>query len=191
VTSKPPWLRVAGRGRLGNAIVIWSVAEGTRGHRWRATMTIDGGVSLALLIEVDRSDRLVRLELSTAAGLLTLHPSADGREVHGNVVHAAGVRGLAFAWSPEHEFDVIPAPIACVPMLRRLASQVRVGEGETIPVLAIDGVLTVRPATRLVRRLTDERWEVADLAGARSWTLDVDRRGVPRLAAGMEWPLED
>src|SRR5437868_1694628 len=77
-------------------------------------------------------------------------PRAGPARDHGNVVHAAGVRPLAFSWSPEHDVDVVPAPIASVAMLHRLSSQIEIGEGETIPVLAIDGALAARPGTRLV-----------------------------------------
>ena len=171
-------------------VVTWSIAEGTRGRRWRAATLVDGRVDVALLLEVGTDGRLSRLELTSASGLLTLHPEPDGREIHGNVVHSAGVRPLEFPWSPDHEVDVVPVPIAHAPMLHRLAAGIRVGEGETIPVLAIDSGLSVRVATRLVRRVAVDRWEVADLAAGRSTVIELDDRGVPRLQAGMEWPLE-
>jgi len=191
MSSGASLLRVAGRGRLGEGtLVTWSVAEGTRGRRWRAVTSVDGRVDVVLLLEQGSDLRLSRLELTSGAGMLTLHPEPDRREIHGNVVHAGGVRPLAFAWSAEHEVDVVPAPIASVAMLHRLSAQIKVGEGETIPVLSIDGAFTARPATRLVRRLAEDSWEVADLAAGRSSVIDLDARGVPRLRAGMEWPLE-
>jgi hypothetical protein len=186
------WLRRAGRARLADGSeLLWSLAEGGRGRRWRATTSLDGRITHALLLEVDLAGRPARLELATEAGMLTLHPEPDGRSIDGNVVHRGGVRPLAFAWSPDHELEVIDRPLATAVTLRRLAARVRVGEGETIPVLAIDRSLAVRPGSRLVRRVADRRWEVADLAGARETVIELDPDGLPQLGPGADdWPLE-
>jgi hypothetical protein len=186
------WVRRAGRVRLPDgAELLWSMAEGERGRRWRGTTTVDGRITHAVLIEVGTDLRPSRLELTTEAGMLTLHPERDGRSAHGNVVHRGGVRPLALPWSPDHEFEVIGRPIGTLIMLRRMARLVRVGEGETVPVLAIDPGLTVRVGTRVVRRLTEGRWEVADLAAGRSIVQELDGLGLPPLATGArEWPLE-
>src|SRR5476649_2068672 len=98
------YTRLAGRLALGDgATLSWSVADGSRGRRWRAVSVANGSVTHAVLLEVDLARRPSRLELTTRAGMLTLHPSLDGREIHGNVVSAAGdgVRHLAFPWGPE------------------------------------------------------------------------------------------
>jgi len=186
------WLRRAGRARLADGSeLLWSLAEGGRGRRWRATATLDGRIRHALLLEVDRSGRPARLELATEAGMLTLHPEPDGRSIHGNVVHRGGVRPLALTWSPDHDLEIVDGPLATAVMLRRLSSSVRVGEGETVPVLAIDASLAVRPGNRLVRRLADRRWIVADLAGAREMAIELDANGIPQLGPGADdWPLE-
>jgi hypothetical protein len=77
-------------------------------------------------------------------------------------------------------------------MLRRLGASIRVGEGETVPVLAVERSLVVRPGTRLVRRIADRRWVVADLAAARELVLELDPDGVPQLGSGADdWPLEE
>jgi hypothetical protein len=87
----PDWLRRAGRGRAPDgAFVIWSVAEGSKGRRWREVVTTGEGVRSSLLLELDADGRFSHLELSTAAGLLTLHPEGDGT-LHGNTVTADGV----------------------------------------------------------------------------------------------------
>ena len=89
--------------------VIWSVAEGRRGRRWRWVLDDDRGL-VVVLLETDPGGAPTRLEVSAAAGLLTLHPEPPGREAHGNVVGPSGVRPLAFAWGPGHRFDVVDLP---------------------------------------------------------------------------------
>ena len=186
------WIRRAGRARLEDGSeLLWSLAEGGRGRRWRATTILDGRITHALLLEIDLAGRPARLELTTEAGLLTLHPEPDGRSIHGNVVHRGGVRPLALAWGPDHDLEVVDRPLVTAVMLRRLGPTVRVGEGETVPVLAIDRSLAVRLGTRLVRRLADRRWIVADLAAAREMAIELDPDGVPQLGPSADsWPLE-
>src|SRR6266496_1610198 len=105
VERRSAWVRTAGRLRLpDDAEVLWSMAEGAQGRRWRATSTLDGAVTHALLLEVGTDLRPTRLELTTAAGMLTLHPGHDRRVVEGNIVHPGGVRPLRYPWSAEHEF---------------------------------------------------------------------------------------
>jgi hypothetical protein len=96
------WLRVAGTGRSPDgASVTWSVAEGRRGRRWREAVVRDRAVVHSLLLELDPDGRFAHLELTTPAGLLTLHPEGNGT-IHGNAVTGAGithVRGLP--WEPD------------------------------------------------------------------------------------------
>jgi len=166
------------------------MAEGTRGRRWRATATADGHLTHVLLLELDNDGRPSRLELTTEAGMLTLHPEPDGRSIEGNVVHARGVRPLQFRWSPDHELEIVDRPIATSVMLHRLSGSVRVGEGETIDILSIDAALTVRPGSRVVRRIADARWEVADLSAGTQSTIELGAHGIPRFRDAQEWPLE-
>jgi len=190
MTSRDP-VRRAGRGRLDDgSTILWSVAEGTRGRRWRAVTTLDGRMTHAVLLEATAGGRPTRLELATEAGLLTLHPADDERTAHGNVVHAGGVRPIELPWSPDHSFEVVDRPFPTAVMLGRLARSIAVGEGETVRVLSVDASLVVRPGERLVRRLADRRWEVADLAAGRETEIELDADGIPRLAAGDDWPLE-
>ena len=108
------WLRRAGRLEIGGGeTVLWSVAEGRRGRRWRSLRRDAAGSLLAdLLLEVDLLGRWVRLELTTAAGILTLHPDPHGRSAHGNVVTAAGMRHLAPPWGSGHRLVVEGEPVA-------------------------------------------------------------------------------
>jgi len=87
-----------------------SAADGERGRRWRATATVDGRLTHAVLLETSPGGKILRLEVATASGLLTLHPAADGRSIHGNIVHVGGVRPLSFAWSADHELEIVDRP---------------------------------------------------------------------------------
>jgi hypothetical protein len=141
-------------------------------------------MSHALLLEVDRAGRPSRLELATPAGLLTLHPSSDGNEIHGNVVTTTGegVRPLAFAWGSEHELEVAGRPLATAVGLHRRWERVPVGAGEEIEVLTIGPGLDVVAAKRRIVRLTETRWR----AGAVE--LEIDDAGLP--LGGVRWALE-
>src|SRR3954452_801260 len=88
------WLRRAGHGPGDDrALVTRSVAEGRRGRRWREVIRTGGGVRSSILLELDPQGRFSHLELSTAAGLLTLHPEGDGT-LHGNTVTGRGVEHI-------------------------------------------------------------------------------------------------
>lgn len=161
--ARVPYLRVGGRFEDGEgATVLWSVAEGSRGRRWRWARTAADGSALSALLETGRDGRAERLEVAGAAGLLVLHPERgpDGvaADAHGNVVAPDGVRPLAFAWGPGHVFDVVDLPwvaAACV-----------AGEGRASvrPTLLVGRDLRVTQATRLVPAIADgtppdgERW---------------------------------
>ncbi len=137
-----------------------------------------------MLFEVDRAGRPSRLELTTPAGLLTLHPSADQREIHGNVVSATGegVRPLAFPWGPEHELEVVGRPLASAVALHRRRAEVSVGQGGEFDVLSIDRGLQVAAERRRFERLSEDLWRVGSLE------LEIDAAGLP--IGGSRWPLE-
>jgi hypothetical protein len=116
---EPGWLRRAGRLDLGGGeSILWSVAEGRRGRRWRSIRRDASNRLIAdllvsdLLLEVDANGRWTRLELATVRGILTLHPDADGTAVHGNVVTPDGVVPLTFVWSPQHRLMIAGEPVA-------------------------------------------------------------------------------
>ena len=176
--------------------LIWSVADGRRGRRWRAVASLDGAISHALLLEVDLEGRPSRLELTTAAGMLTLHPDeASDRSLHGNVVTPAGVRHLGLPWSDEHGLEIQGHPIASAVTAHRLRDSVPVGEGRTLPVVVVTADLSVSPTTRRFIRLGESNWriegEVGASGSAEGRLLAVDDRGLPiGLGDGREWPLE-
>jgi hypothetical protein len=174
--------------------VVWSVADGRRGRRWRALTRRAGMISSSLLLEVGTDGRPARLEVATTAGLLTLHPETTG-SLHGNAVMAEGVRHLALGWSDEHELEVEPLAISAAVTARRLGPTVPVGEGTDVPVVTIDADLVVGEETRRYVRLDAATWRIERDGDTR--TVAVDDRGLPvwppttgSPAEGVDWPLE-
>jgi len=108
------WLRRAGRLDLGGGVtVLWSVAEGRRGRRWRSVRRDAAGRLVSdLLLELDPAGRWARLELATADGILTLHPAPGGSAVLGNVVTAGGMRHVAEEWGRDYRLVVAGEPVA-------------------------------------------------------------------------------
>ena len=173
--------------------VVWSVADGRRGRRWRAVTRRDGMVASSLLLEVDPDGRPARLELATAAGLLTLHPEPSGL-LHGNAVTTGGVRHVTMAWSNDHELEFEPFAICGAVSAHRLGRSVPAGEGRTVPIAAIGVDLEIREVSRRYERLDTTSWQIE---GGDARTLVVDDRGLPAwpIPAGdrtgaVEWPLE-
>lgn len=184
-------LRSGGRAALPNgATIVWSVAEGARGRRWREAVTIDGGLVRSLLLEVSIAGRPTRLEMTTAAGLLTLHPDRDERELHGNVVTPTGIRHLAFGWSPEHELDVAGSPAAAAVALGRLATALAVGDSISIAVVSIDDALEPGPATWQVTRGGPPTWQLRNDESGEERTTSLDPDGIPILPDAEAWPLQ-
>ncbi|MFL5777468.1 MAG: hypothetical protein ACJ761_00865 [Chloroflexota bacterium] len=182
-------LRLAGRGRLeGGRGLTWSLAEGSRGRRWRASVDERGGLVLAILVELGLDGRMTRFEATSAAGMLTAHPAADGRTLHGNIVSGRGVSPIELPWGPEHELDMpaIPLLAAVIVHRRRL---VPVGGSVDVPVVAIDLGFELQPMRLALTRRSDVGW-LLDVDGvARS--IEIDARGIPILADSEEWPLEE
>jgi hypothetical protein len=162
------WLRRAGRGRDDEgAVVTWSVAEGGRGRRWREVVAADGAVRSSLLLELDPEGRFSHLELSTAAGLLTLHPEGDGT-LHGNTVTSDGVRHVTgWPWERDRAIWIRGSSIC-------LAAGRRPDGTRATEWLDIDRDLHVETVVRVRRP---------------DWSL-VDAEGLPVLEDGTSWPLE-
>jgi hypothetical protein len=190
-----PPVRVAGVATLDDGTEItWSLADGRRGRRWRATTRRRGTLASALLLEVGTDGRPTRLELATEAGLLTLHPEPSGG-VHGNAVTADGVRHLTLPWSDDHAIEIEPLPITDAVTAAWLARRLSAGEGTDVPAVVVGSDLSVREAVRRFTRTDLTTWQVEGDGTARP--LVIDDRGVPVWArgaeessAGREWPLE-
>lgn len=194
------YLRRAGRnGRGDGSVLLWSIAEGGRGARWRASTRLGDALLWDLLLETGVDGRPGRLEITAPAGQLTLHPEADGRSAHGNVVTTGGVLPLARDWTGHHWFASRPDPILAAAMCRALRVELRVGESRRLPVLHVDATLTVRAGHRAVTRLAEARWVVEEADGP-AWELSLDDDGLPvfpaggqgnaALAGAITWPLE-
>lgn len=167
------WLRRAGRGRLPDgSILLWSVAEGSRGRRWRtSTLQPSGEITLDLLLELDGDGRFSRLEMSGPAGMLTLHPEPAGERVDGNVVTSAGVRPISLPWGPTHELHVAGNPIPQI-----AASRARTAMADQVSVVVIETGLEVKEMPMGVGE---------GMAPA------ADSRAIPILEAADEWALEE
>lgn len=184
-------IRRAGRATtIGGEILTWTEAEGTRGTRWREALERDGTLIRSLLLEVSAAGRPTRLEMTTAAGLLTLHPEPDESALHGNVVRGDGVDHLAFAWGAEHELLVLGSPASATIALRRLAGRVVVGATRPIDVLRIDDTLDPRPARWTAERVARHAWHLRSDDGLEERRLTVDDEGRPVLTDALSWPLE-
>lgn len=163
------WLRRAGRGTLTDGTAVaWSVAEGRRGRRWREVRTGPEGVISSLLLETDPERRFAHIELATAAGLLTLHPEADGT-LHGNIVAADGIRHvIGRPWPAGATLDVEGSAIAAA----ATAWSARAADGAAEPTVTVTLHLDL----------------VVGLAASASIATDDD--GLPLLVDGASWPLE-
>jgi hypothetical protein len=184
------WLRRGGRGTLaGGERLTWSVAEGGRGTRWREVATRGEAIARSVLLEVAPDGHPTRLEVATAAGLLTLHPETDGSALHGNVVTPEGIRHLTFVWSEGHALVVAASPIAAAILCRSLtdrvlapATQVK-GDG-----VVIDDALDPAASTWTAERLSADRWSLRWDGG--SIECRLDESGLPVLDDAASWPLE-
>lgn len=179
--------------------LIWSAAEGSRGTRWREAVVgtaadqadaADRGLVRSILLEVSREGRVTKVEVATAAGLLTLHPEADESMLHGNVVTSTGVRHGAFEWSPGHELIVEGSPASLSVIARHLGSALAPGGTLEIAAVAVGDGLDPRPGTWSVSRVAPTRWVFRPTDGRATYELVTDAAGRPVLEAGADWPLE-
>jgi hypothetical protein len=171
-------LRRAGRGTAADgSIVTWSVADGRRGSRWREARVQAGALVSSLLLELDPAGRFSHLELSTASGLLTLHPEGDGT-LHGNAVEADGVRHVvAIPWIADDILLVAGSPTSRAAAARR--ADVPPDAGTARPKGVGFGVVVGLD-------LAVERRAI----GRSERTIPLDSNGLPLFADGVTWPLE-
>lgn len=162
------WLRRAGRGDLdGTDLVLWSVAEGARGRRWRWMHQVDQGfMGHSGMVELLPAGGLGRLEVSSFGGLLTFHPEPDGRSAHGNIVTTDGVKPIATTWRSAWRVGIVGDPF-----------------GSAVAGWAGSGLVISWQIDSIVWREPGTHDDVAALA--------CDERGIPILDHAQEWPLED
>jgi hypothetical protein len=190
-------VRAAGRGVLPDgSVVTWVVSEGRRGRRWRETIaTGEGGdrgprdLRSSLLLETDPSGRFLHLELSTAAGLLTLHPEGDG-SLHGNAVSADGVRHVVGLPFPSGAVVVVAgSPIAAAAALAAvrgtigMAGDAPIGD-RRITAAFVQPDLGVSTGDAAIREVPDG-WQVGE-----GTPLRLDADGLPVLPDPARWSLE-
>ena len=157
-------LRRAGRGRLEDGTTVaWTVAEGARGRRWRWAVADDTGLVLVALAELDDRGLFARLELTTAAGLLTFHPEPDGASAHGNITGEDGVRPIATPWAAGWGIELEGEPFGSAILAGRE------------PMLVVTADLSLR-------QTGDE---------PSTPPLPLDERGIPTLTDATEWALEE
>jgi hypothetical protein len=183
------WLRRAGHLPLEDGrSATWSVAEGRRGRRWREVVSKpdDQGIRHSLLLEIDSEGRFAHLELSTRAGLLTLHPEGDGT-LHGNAVTARGVRPVrGMPWDRDAIVLVDGSVISRLAAFPGLATVIEPGAARSIRVLRIPADLELLSASEEVRRLDDRRWSIGGLE-----TIVVDGDGLLPGSPMSNWLLEE
>lgn len=193
-------LRLGGRLALPTGErIVWSIADGRRGRRWRELATCDGDIVRAVLFETDPAGRVVRLEIATAAGLLTLHPEGGEEVLHGNVVGPDGVRHLTF---DRAALFVVGSPASAAIVLGRLAPVVAVGGSRRVDLVRVDDALEPCAETWDVSRIEDRTWRLGELgpspadAGEGSrvsgevWVVELDARGLVEVPDAVSWPLE-
>ena len=150
----------------------------------------DGRLEASLLVETSPDGRLLKLELATGEGLLTLHPDGDPVRLHGNVVRAAGIEHIALPWSDRHVLLAGASPVTAAVAVEGHAGQIGVGEGANVPAVEVGIDLRPRPATWHVARTAPRRWRLLAVDGGRSLLLETDADGLPTAADGSAWPLE-
>jgi hypothetical protein len=181
-------LRLGGRAALpGGEIVVWSIADGRRGRRWREVTTRAGGVLRAVLFETDPAGRVVRLEMATSVGLLTLHPERDEPVLHGNVVTPDGVRHLAIG---DAVVFVLGSAAAAAIALGRLSGEMEVGATRRVELLRIDDRLEPGEGSWDVTRLDERTWRLVKAADGEVRTVRLDADGLVEMAGSAVWPLE-
>lgn len=180
--------RRAGVGRLRDGrTVTWSLADGRRGRRWRAsTLAADGRLLEDLLLELDPAGRLSKIELAGPGGLLSLHP--EGSWLHGNVVGGAGVRHLRQTWTADHVVLVEGSPVTEAAVVRGGRAG-GLGERTRVEAILVAADLSIHVATADLERVSNDAVLIIIDGERRYVRLDAD--GVPEeLRSGGDWPLE-
>jgi hypothetical protein len=154
-------------------------------------VTPGGRLEASLLLESRPDGNLLKVELATRAGLLSVHPETRDDTLHGNVVTPDAIRHVQLPWTPASVLLVRDSPLTGAVAARRLARRIGVGEGHTVAVVEVGIDLAVEVATWRVARVAESRWWLLPAAGGTPMRLEVDGRGIPvGLADERDWPLE-
>jgi hypothetical protein len=179
-------MRVGGRGQgADGAAVVWSVAEGSRGRRWREVRNAGHAVASSLLLETDPAGRFAHLELSTPSGLLTLHPEGDGT-LHGHAIVSDGVEHVAgLAWDADGIALLDGSTVCRLAAVAGLANALAAGASRGQLAVVIPATLWLEVKPIRIERIDATTWRF----GAEE-PFEVDRDGLPILRGGEIWPLE-
>ncbi len=185
-------IRLGGRAELPSGdLLVWSVADGRLGRRWRESTMRDGAVARTILVETEPNGNIHRLEIGTAAGLLTLHPDRAGELLHGNVVTPTGMRHLTLAWGSDRAILVDGSPALVAITIAALSGDTGMGDPLQLEVLRIDDRLDPAPGRLEAVPLDSRTWRLAGsgvLGGEIVASLDDD--GLLDLTDRTVWPLE-
>jgi hypothetical protein len=179
-------LRFGGRGQgADGASVVWSVAEGSRGRRWREVRNIAGGVASSLLLETDAAGRFSHLELATPSGLLTLHPEPDGT-LHGHAIVSDGVEHVeGLAWDADGIVLLDGSTVCRAAAATALADGLEPSASKAHLAVGIPATLWLEVKPVRIERIDRSTWRF----GAEE-PFALDARGLPLLRGGEIWPLE-
>ncbi|GEM_PF-2270200 len=194
----PSYLRIGGTDVLPSGeLVVWSVADGRRGRRWRESTTLAGRLVRSLLFETDPAGRVTRLEIATAAGLLTLHPAGEPAAIHGNVVTAPGIRHLGFTAEAGTVLVVEGSAASDAIVLGGSAPDgLAVGESRHVAGVWVDDRLEPEPAAVELVRLEPRawrwttRWPDGRGSSGEPRVVRLDDDGLVDRSGRMRWPLE-
>lgn len=183
--------RVGGHGRSeAGETVTWTSAEGARGTRWREVVRTARGLARAVLLEESTDGSPTRLEVASAAGLLTMHPGPDGSTIHGNVVSADGVRHIALGWGVGHVLLVAGSPVSAAVALRPQSGALAVGRTALLDGVWVDDALVPHLGRWTVARAGAGDWRLDADDGSPTFDIRVDAAGLPVLSEASAWPLE-
>jgi hypothetical protein len=180
------FLRAGGRGTTaGGRSVIWSVAEGSRGRRYREIRAAGEGMAHSLLLETDPDGRFSHLELSTMSGLLTLHPEGQAA-LHGHSVVSDGVEHVqGERWDADGIVLVEDSVVCRVAAVHALDRLIEASSSKGHLAVVIPATLWLEIVPVRVERIVADTWRF----GAEEPFI-VDERGLPSLVGGEIWPLE-
>ena len=181
-----PLLKVGGRGQgLDGRSVMWSVAEGRRGRRWREVRRAGEGIATSLLLETDPQGRFIHLELSTPSGLLTLHPESDDT-LHGHAVVHDGIEHVTgLAWDPDGVVLLEGSTVCRLAAAAALGETLGTATSKAHLAVVIPETLWLEVKPVRVERIDERTWRF----GAEE-PFALDARGLPDLRGGEIWPLE-
>ena len=182
----PRYLRMGGRGTTAaGRSVIWSVAEGGKGRRYREVRRAGEGIAHSLLLETDPEGRFSHLELSTPSGLLTLHPEADGT-LHGHAIVSDGVEHVAgLDWEPDAIVAIEDSVVCVMAAAHLLRPTLDVGSSLARHAAWIPPTLWVEIRPIRVGRAPGGTWQLGS-----DGPIEIEPTGVPVLAGGETWPLD-